>query len=60
MDYTDLDLYWWNDVAPAFTGHALRELRRDAMRDSHLRIARQALLKLMFICLNAFTGASET
>ncbi|MEX2240150.1 MAG: FAD binding domain-containing protein [Burkholderiales bacterium] len=43
MDNTDLDLYWRKDVAAAFLGYALREVRGDDMRATRLRIARQAL-----------------
>ncbi len=43
MDNTDLDLYWRKDVAAAFVGYALREVRGDDMRATRLRIARQAL-----------------
>jgi 4-hydroxybenzoyl-CoA reductase subunit beta len=43
MDNTDLDLYWRKDVVSSFVGHALRELRGDDMRETRLRIARQAL-----------------
>jgi 4-hydroxybenzoyl-CoA reductase subunit beta len=43
MDNTDLDLYWRKDVAAAFVGYALREVRGDDMRAMRLRIARQAL-----------------
>jgi len=43
MDNTDLDLYWRKDVVSSFVGHALREVRGDDMRETRLRIARQAL-----------------
>jgi 4-hydroxybenzoyl-CoA reductase subunit beta len=43
MDNTDLDLYWRKDVAASFAGYALREVRGDDMRETRLRIARQAL-----------------
>jgi 4-hydroxybenzoyl-CoA reductase subunit beta len=43
MDNTDFDLYWRKDVAAAFAGYALREVRGDDMRATRLRIARQAL-----------------
>jgi 4-hydroxybenzoyl-CoA reductase subunit beta len=43
MDNTDLDLYWRKDVASAFAGYALREVRGDDMRETRLRVARQAL-----------------
>ena len=43
MDNTDLDLYWRKDVVASFVGHALREVRGDDMRETRLRIARQAL-----------------
>jgi 4-hydroxybenzoyl-CoA reductase subunit beta len=43
MDNTDLDLYWRKDVAAAFAGYALREVRGDDMSAPRLRIARQAL-----------------
>ena len=43
MDNTDLDLYWRKEVAAAFVGYALREVRGDDMRATRLRIARQAL-----------------
>jgi 4-hydroxybenzoyl-CoA reductase subunit beta len=43
MDNTDLDLYWRKDVAAAFVGYALQEVRGDDMRATRLRIARQAL-----------------
>jgi 4-hydroxybenzoyl-CoA reductase subunit beta len=43
MDNTDLDLYWRKDVVASFATHALREVRGDDMRETRLRIARQAL-----------------
>jgi len=43
MDNADLDLYWRKDVAAAFVGYALRELRGDDLRETRLRIARHAL-----------------
>jgi len=43
MDNTDLDLYWRKEVVPAFVGYALKELRGDDMRETRLKIARQAL-----------------
>ena len=43
MDNTDLDLYWRKDVASSFAGYALREVRGDDMRETRMRIARQAL-----------------
>ena len=43
MDNTDLDIYWRKDVVSAFVGYALRELRGDDMRETRMRIARQAL-----------------
>ena len=43
MDNTDMDLYWRKDVVASFVGHALRELRGDDMRETRMRIARQAL-----------------
>ena len=43
MDNTDLDLYWRKEVAGAFAGYALRELRGDDMRATRARIARQSL-----------------
>ncbi len=43
MDNTDLDLYWRRDVVSAFVGYALREIRGDDMRETRLRISRQAL-----------------
>jgi 4-hydroxybenzoyl-CoA reductase subunit beta len=43
MDNTDLDLYWRKDVASSFAGYALREVRGDDMRETRLRVARQAL-----------------
>jgi 4-hydroxybenzoyl-CoA reductase subunit beta len=43
MDNTDLDIYWRKDVVSAFVGYALRELRGDDMRETRLRISRQAL-----------------
>jgi 4-hydroxybenzoyl-CoA reductase subunit beta len=43
MDNADLDLYWRKSVAADFVGYALRELRGDDMRETRLRIARQAL-----------------
>jgi len=43
MDNTDLDLYWRKDVASAFAGYALREVRGDDMRETRIRVARQAL-----------------
>ena len=43
MDNTDMDLYWRKEVADDFAGYALRELRGDDMRETRMRIARQAL-----------------
>ena len=43
MDNTDLDIYWRKDVVSAFVGYALRELRGDDVRETRLRISRQAL-----------------
>ena len=43
MDNTDLDLYWRKEVAAAFAGYALKELRGDDMRATRTRIARQSL-----------------
>jgi 4-hydroxybenzoyl-CoA reductase subunit beta len=43
MDNTDMDLYWRKEVADDFAGYALRELRGDDLRETRLRIARQAL-----------------
>ena len=43
MDNTDMDLYWRKAVADDFAGYALRELRGDDMRETRLRIARQAV-----------------
>ena len=43
MDNTDLDIYWRKDVVSSFVGYALRELRGDDMRETRLRISRQAL-----------------
>ncbi len=43
MDNTDLDLYWRKEVVSSFVGYALRELRGDDMRETRMRIARQAL-----------------
>ena len=43
MDNTDLDIYWRKDVVSAFVGYALRELRGDDMRETRMRISRQAL-----------------
>jgi 4-hydroxybenzoyl-CoA reductase subunit beta len=43
MDNTDLDLYWRKDVVSSFVGYALREVRGDEMRETRLRIARQAI-----------------
>ena len=43
MDNADLDLYWRKGVAAEFAGYALRELRGDDMRETRVRIARQAL-----------------
>jgi 4-hydroxybenzoyl-CoA reductase subunit beta len=43
MDNTDMDLYWRKDVVASFATHALREIRGDDMRETRLRIARQAL-----------------
>ncbi|MGQ0543808.1 MAG: FAD binding domain-containing protein [Betaproteobacteria bacterium] len=43
LDNTDMDLYWRKEVADDFAGYALRELRGDDMRETRLRIARQAL-----------------
>ena len=43
MDNTDLDLYWRRDVVSAFVGYALREIRGDDMRETRMKIARQAL-----------------
>jgi 4-hydroxybenzoyl-CoA reductase subunit beta len=43
LDNADLDLYWRKDVAAQFATYALRELRGDDMRETRLRMARQAL-----------------
>lgn len=43
VDNTDLEVYWRKQVAAAFIGYALREVRGDDMRATRLRIARQAL-----------------
>ncbi|HZQ74208.1 MAG TPA: FAD binding domain-containing protein [Burkholderiales bacterium] len=43
MDNTDMDLYWRKAVADDLAGYALRELRGDDLRETRLRIARQAL-----------------
>jgi carbon-monoxide dehydrogenase medium subunit len=43
LDNTDMDLYWRKEVADDFAGYALRELRGDDMRDTRMRIARQAV-----------------
>jgi 4-hydroxybenzoyl-CoA reductase subunit beta len=43
MDNADLDLYWRKDVAAAFVGYALRELRGDNMAQTRLKVARQIL-----------------
>ena len=43
MDNTDLEVYWRKEVAPAFIGYALQEIRGDDMRATRLRIARVAL-----------------
>jgi 4-hydroxybenzoyl-CoA reductase subunit beta len=43
LDNTDMDLYWRKQVADDFAGYALRELRGDDMRDTRMRIARQAV-----------------
>ena len=43
MDNTDLDIYWRKDVVSNFVGYALRELRGDDMRETRLRVSRQAL-----------------
>jgi 4-hydroxybenzoyl-CoA reductase subunit beta len=43
MDNTDMDLYWRKEVADDFAAYALRELRGDDMRDTRLKIARQAI-----------------
>jgi 4-hydroxybenzoyl-CoA reductase subunit beta len=43
LDNADLDLYWRKQVAPDLAGYALRELRGDDMRETRLRIARQAV-----------------
>jgi 4-hydroxybenzoyl-CoA reductase subunit beta len=43
MDNTDLDIYWRKDVVSSFVGYALREVRGDDMRETRMRIARQAL-----------------
>jgi len=43
LDNTDMDLYWRKDVAAAFAGYALREVRGDDMRDIRLRTARHAV-----------------
>jgi 4-hydroxybenzoyl-CoA reductase subunit beta len=43
MDNTDLEVYWRKQVAPAFIGYALKEVRGDDMRNTRLRIARHAL-----------------
>ena len=40
MDNTDMDIYWRKEVAAAFAGYALKELRGDDMRQTRLRIAR--------------------
>jgi 4-hydroxybenzoyl-CoA reductase subunit beta len=37
------DLYWRKEVAGAVLGYALREIRGDDMRETRVRIARQAL-----------------
>jgi len=43
LDNTDMDLYWRKDVAAAFAGYALRDVRGDDMRDARLRTARHAV-----------------
>jgi len=43
MDNADMDLYWRKDVAGAFVGYALRELRGDDMRAERMKVARQTL-----------------
>jgi 4-hydroxybenzoyl-CoA reductase subunit beta len=43
MDNTDMDLYWRKEVADDFAGYALREVRGDDLRETRLRIARQAV-----------------
>jgi 4-hydroxybenzoyl-CoA reductase subunit beta len=43
MDNTDMDLYWRKEVADDFAGYALRELRGDDLRETRLKIARQAI-----------------
>ena len=43
LDNTDLDLYWRKEVADDFAAYALKELRGDDMRETRLRVARQAL-----------------
>jgi len=43
MDNTDLEVYWRKEVAPAFIGYALQEIRGDDMRATRLRVARVAL-----------------
>ena len=43
LDNTDMDLYWRKEVADDFAGYALRELRGDDLRETRLKISRQAL-----------------
>jgi 4-hydroxybenzoyl-CoA reductase subunit beta len=43
MDNTDFDLVWRKRMARALAGYALRELRGDDMRETRLKLARQAL-----------------
>ena len=43
LDNTDLDLYWRKDVAGAFAGYALQDVRGDDMRETRMRTARHAV-----------------
>jgi len=43
MDNTDFTLHWRKKVASEFVGYALRELRRDDMRETRIRIAQHDL-----------------
>ena len=43
MDNTDFDLVWRKRMSRVLVGHALRELRGDDMRETRVKLARQAL-----------------
>ena len=43
MDNTDFELVWRKRMSRALVGYALRELRGDDMRETRIRLARQAL-----------------